>query len=136
MKIEIELSKEQLNLIIKSLEINFRLMMGQANIVADELAEIPVRKEGATDEQWGKEFAMYLERRNDAECVINALSNILYDRMSLPDDSRRMSDMWSALRHAQYLTEHHENNDLRDVRSYEPMQLSDWEMIEVKILEE
>ena len=47
------------------------------------------------------------------------------------EDTHRLSDMWSALRHAQYNLQQHKDD--WDVRAHKPFQMSDWNMIEVEV---
>lgn len=133
MKIQIELTEEQLNLIINSLEITFRTMMGQGNIVADLLAEIPLKKNYEDDQRWYLAFNRYIIERNAASKVINALSAVLWDYGKLPADAHRYSDMWSAFRHLQYQLHPHERYDTRES---EPFAMSDYPMIKVELMEE
>lgn len=134
MKLNIELNEDQLNLLISALEINFRIMMKQGNSVADLLAEYPDKSKCCDEGTWNMAFERYLTSRSDASNVLNALSGILYDNMAMPKDAHRLSDMWSALRHAQYNL--HPHDDGYDVRSCPPIQLGDWPMIKVDIVPE
>lgn len=130
MKLEIELSKEQLQLLINAIEINFRFLMKQESIVTDLLAvsAVPL-KSGKTDKEWEREFDDWLIRSKFAEKNIRVACETLYKEY-MGQDAHRLSDMWSALRHLQY--EQDEEKHDWDVRSCEPMQLSDYPMISVK----
>lgn len=134
MKLNIELNEEQMGLLINALEINFRIMMKQGNIVADLLAEYPDKLKCSDEGAWNRAFEQYLTSRDNASSVLNALSEILYGNMTMPKDAHRLSDMWSALRHAQY--DLHPHDDGYDTRSCPPIQLSDWDMIKVNIVSE
>lgn len=134
MKLEIELSEEQLALMINALEVTFRIMMGQGSIVSNLLAECPVKSECKDKESWDNAFHMYLARRECAEYQINALSDTLYGAYGpLPEDAYRYSDMWSALRHLQYQLH---PTDHWDVRSSKSFQMSDYPMMKVELIEE
>lgn len=135
MKLQIELSEEQLALLINALEVNFRIMMEHGDNAADLLAELPDKEKFQNKADWDKAFEDYLVRRDNAAEVINALSRILYGKYqkSFPKNRDRLSDMWCVLRHAQYLL--HQHDDGYDVRSWEPVQMSDYDMIKVDILE-
>lgn len=136
MKIEIELTEEQLALIIQALEIEFRFMMRQGMTVADQLAQdtFPNKDDYADKNKWNRAFEEYLIRRECAETQVNALHDTLYGRYrsELPKTARRLSDMWSAFRHLQW-----SRLDVKgyDVRSGDPFQMSDWEMIKIKEIE-
>lgn len=132
MKMQMEISEEQLSLIIKSLEVTFRTMMHQGSIVADLLAEMPLKRNYDNEEKWIKAFDEYLIRRECAKNILDSLSDVLYkDRTRVPDDCHRICDMWSAFRHSQY--ELHPHDDCFDIRAREPLQMSDYEMIKVDI---
>ena len=134
MKLQIELSEEQLQLIINSLEVNFRLMMNQGSIVADLLSILPDQEKFEEKEDWDRAFERYLVARDDASNVLNALSHILYGNNNrLPDEAHRLTDLWSVLRNVQYQLHPH---DGYDVRNRSPFQMSDLDLIKVKILEE
>lgn len=133
MKLQIELSEEQLNLLINALEVNFRLMMNQGSIVADLLSILPDQEKFEAKEDWDRAFERYLVARDDASNVLNALSCILYGNSNhLPDEARRLSDMWSVLRNVQYQLHPHGGYDVRSA----PFQMSDLEMMKIKVLEE
>ena len=138
MKLEIELSEEQLKLIINALEVNFRLMMRQGNVVADLLSQIPDESKFDTDESYNRAFHDYILRRNLSGQLLCLAANTLYDgshvKTWIPDSAHKLSDMWSVLRHTQYILR--ESGDVSDVRSYSPIQISDLELMKVKVLEE
>lgn len=107
MKLKIELSEEQLQLIINALEVNFRLMMGQGSIVADLLAQCPDKSKFDNEEDWARAFDRYLLARDFAGMMLNNCGTVLYENRNLPKDAHRLSDMWSVLRHTQYNLEKH-----------------------------
>lgn len=136
MKINVELSKEQLNLIIDALEVNFRLMMRQGSIVSDLLANHVFPNKEKCGKNWQSAFDEWLTKREDASYIIDTLSKILYvPGRDMPDDCHRMSDMWSAFRHLQWQLLHNDD-DHWDVRSIEPFKMSDYDMIKIELLEE
>lgn len=136
MKISVELSEEQLALLINALEINFRMMKpNQAGYIVDFLYEVPNRSE-MTEDTWKRCFERYITSRDDAKIVLDALSKIIYGEYSdsVKKECNRLCDMWSALRHLQYQL--HPNNDGYDVRSRKPIQISDYKMIKVELMEQ
>ena len=56
MKLKIELSEEQLQLLIDALEVNFRLMMRQGSAVADLLAQCPDKSKFDDERAWERAF--------------------------------------------------------------------------------
>lgn len=129
MTLRIELSEEQLQLLINALEVNFRFMMGQGNIVADLLSQCP-DKSKMDERAWDRAFDRYLLTRDFAETLLNNCSEIMYER-TLHEDTHRLSDMWSVLRHVQYNLQ--QNKDDWDVRSHSPFQMSDWDLLKVEV---
>lgn len=132
MVIRIELSKEQLQLLINALEVNFRFMMGQSDIVADLLAQCPDKSKFDDEKAWNRAFERYLLTREIAGKILKSCSEMLYGTESLPEDAHRLSDMWSILRNAQYNARG--TKDSWDVRSHDPIQLSDWDLMGVRLI--
>ena len=129
MTLRIELSEEQLQLLINALEVNFRFMMGQGNIVADLLSQCP-DKSKMDKRAWDRAFDRYLLTRDFAGKLLNNCSEIMYER-TLHEDTHRLSDMWSVLRHVQYNLQ--QNKDDWDVRGHSPFQISDWDLLKVEV---
>lgn len=132
MKLKIELSEEQLQLLINALEINFRFMMRQGNIVADILTQIPNKNKFEDNDAWNRAFEYYLTARDFAGKELDLLSNFMY-KGTLPEDVHRLSDMWAVLRRLQYNLQP-EKSDW-DVRRLEPIQISDFELMKVEVLD-
>lgn len=130
MKLKIELSEEQLQLLINALEVNFRFMMGQGNIVADLLSQCP-DKSKFDDEAWNRVFDRYLLTRDLAGKLLKDCSDMMYGSRTLPEDTHRLSDMWSVLRHTQYNLQ--QNRDDWDERGNKPFQMSDWDLMKVEV---
>lgn len=130
MTLKIELSEEQLQLLINALEVNFRFMMGQGDIVAELLSQLPSKAKFDDVNSWDMVFDRYLLTRDFAGMLLKDCSRALYDGVT-HEDTHRLSDMWSALRHAQYNLQQHKDD--WDVRAHKPFQMSDWNMIEVEV---
>ena len=134
MKIQIDLTEEQLDLMINALEVTFRIMMKQGSIVADLLAEMPFKKDFSGERQWERAFDRYLIERDVASKLMTSVADVLYGDYTnrLPEDAHRYSDIWSALRHLQYELHPH---DGYDTRAYKPFALSDYPMMIVELVE-
>ena len=130
MTLRIELSEEQLQLLINALEVSFRFMMGQGDIIADLLSQCPDKSKFDDERAWDRVFDRYLLTRDFAGGLLNNCSKVLYEGKS-HEDTHRLSDMWSVLRHIQY--ELQQNKDDWDVRSYTPFQMSDWDLMKVEV---
>ena len=133
MTLKIELTEEQLQLLINALEVNFRFMMGQGNIVADLLSQCPDKSKFDDKTAWDRAFDRYLLTRDFAGVLLNNCSKTLYER-TLHEDAHRLSDMWSVLRHTQYNLQ--QNKDDWDVRSHAPFQMSDLDLMKVEVQDE
>lgn len=131
MKLKIELSEEQLQLLINALEVNFRFMMGQGSIVADLLSQCPDKSKFNDEKEWNKVFDRYLLTRDLAGKLLNDCSELMYGNRLLHEDTHRLSDMWSVLRHTKYNLQ--QNRDDWDVRGDKPFQMSDWELMKVEV---
>lgn len=132
MKLKIELSEEQLQLLINALEVNFRFMMSQGSIVADLLSQCPDISKFDNEKTWDRVFDRYLLTRDLGGKLLNTCSNMMYDGI-LPEDTHRLSDMWSVLRHAHYNLQEDKND--WDVRRNKPFQMSDWDLMKVEVEE-
>lgn len=130
MTLRIELSEEQLQLLINALEVNFRFMMGQGDIVADLLSQCPDKSKFDDKKAWDRAFERYLLTRDFAGLLMKDCSKTLYGG-EVHEDTNRLSDMWSVLRHAKYNLEQHEDN--WDVRGYKPFRMSDWDLMKVEV---
>jgi hypothetical protein len=130
MTLRIELSEEQLQLLINALEVNFRFMMGQGDIVADLLSQCPDKSKFDDERAWDRVFERYLLSRAFAGMLLKDCSRTLYGEVQ-HEDTHRLSDMWSVLRHAKYNLQQHK--DYWDVRRYAPSQMSDWNLIKVEV---
>lgn len=130
MKLRIELSEEQLQLLINALEVNFRFMMGQGDIVADLLSQCPDKSKFDDKRAWDRAFERYLLTRDFAGLLMKDCSKTLYGDTA-HEDMHRLSDIWSVLRHTKYNLQQHEDN--WDVRGYKPFQMSDWDLIKVEV---
>lgn len=131
MKLKIELSEEQLQLLINAIEVNFRIMMGQGDIAADLLSQCPDKSKFDDERKWNRAFDLFLLTRDFAGLLLKDVSRTLY-KDTLHENTHRLSDMWSVLRHAQYNIQHNEE-DYHDERSYSPFQMSDWDLMKVEV---
>lgn len=114
MKITIECSDNQADIILQALEDFFRLRMGQPDSVAqslvDDVADI-------------HDIDYYCDKRAMLESAFRMVVNIAYPRNNHSSDTcRNASDLWRCIRHAIYKAEPHDP-DSWDVRDREPIQL-------------
>lgn len=137
-KIRIEMTEEQMNLMIKALELYFRPMMNQWSGLAEHLAFCSIGGNfNSEDDEYRKEkLEKYLVvmglLKKQFEGIGQFWYKIDYMNFTLPKNARNVSDMWSALRHCQWQLS--ENKHDCDVRSGKPMQLGEMPMIKVEIV--
>lgn len=119
MKITIECSDNQADIILQALEDFFRLRMGQADCVAqslvDDVADINI------------DINYYCEKRTMLESAFRTVVNIAYSKKDFwidrsSDTCRNASDLWTCINHAIYMAKPHDM-DSWDVRNREPIQL-------------
>ena len=114
MKITIECSENQADIILQALEDFFRLRMGQADCVAQSLVDDAVDIHDIDN---------YYDKREMLESAFRTVVNIAYPRNNRSSDTcRNAADLWTCIRHAIYMGKPH-NPDSWDVRSREPIRL-------------
>ncbi len=114
MKITIECSDNQADIILQALEDFFRLRMAQPDCVAqslvDDVADI-------------HDIDSYLDMRATLESAFRTVVNVAYPRRIRSSDTcRNAADLWTCIRHAIYIAKPHDP-DSWDVRNRDPIQL-------------
>lgn len=137
MKLQIELTENQLNILIDALESRFRWMLPQQSHIAIEplLCDVVPRKDG-NDEKWHKAFNRWLDRKESAMFAAETLQHIIYGKPYVDKypSHGNVSDMWSVLRHTQWEMLD-EKPEFFDVRGDEPIQLGDEPLMKVEVIE-
>ena len=124
MKITIECSENQADIILHALEDFFRLRMAQPDCVAQSLVDDVADIHGDIDS--------YCDKREMLESAFRMVVNIAYPRNNHSSDTcRNAADLWRCIRHALYKAEPHDP-DSWDVRSIEPIQLGTEPLPEVE----
>lgn len=114
MKITIECSDNQADIILQALEDFFRLRMGQADCVAQSLVD---------DAADLNDIDNYCDKREMLELAFRTVVNIAYPRCKHSSDTcRNAADLWRCIRHVIYMAKPHDP-DSWDVRKCEPIQL-------------
>lgn len=114
MKITIECSENQTDIILQALEDFFHLRIRQADCVAQSLVD---------DAEDVHDIDSYCDKREMLESAFDTVINIAYSRNNRSSDTcRNAADLWSCIRHAVYMEKPHDPDSL-DVRSREPIQL-------------
>ena len=137
MKLQIELTENQLGILIDALESRFRWMMPQQSDLAIDslLNDVAPKKNNYSNEVWSREFDRWIERREHAGEVASTLQRIIYGRPyeDKYPSHRNISDMWRVLRHTQW--EMLDEKFDFDVRECEPIQLGSEPLMKVEVIE-
>ena len=133
MKITIECNEEQADLMVAALEDYFRLRMGQADHMAQSLAD-DIYEWDESNPKNQELFNEYLKRREELGNWYELLIRIAYGRGCCwsSDRCRNAADIWRCLRHELYMTSDCEKSDW-DVRGDEPIQLGTIDLPKIEV---
>lgn len=124
MRITIECSDNQADIILQALEDFFRLRMAQPDCVAQSLVD------DAADLH---DIDSYCDKREMLESAFRMVVNIAYPRNNHSSDTcRNAADLWRCIRHALYKAEP-QDPDSWDGRSIEPIQLGTEQLPKVEV---
>ena len=134
MKLEVEMTSEQLNLLILSTEIYARALMKQPDLVADILAEgrFFYDKE---DPENDKKFNEWLEKREELTENLKVAFSVMFHNSCKSSTCQNLIDLWRVLRHIQYRISDNIDKSLCDVRTSEPYHGGTEPLMQVRILE-
>ena len=134
MKFEVEMSREQLNLLILSTEVYARALMNQPDLVADILAEDRFFYD-KEDPENDKKFHEWIATRDEFTEKLRAALNIMFRDSYKSESCRNLIDIWRVLRHLQYSISENIDKSLYDVRASEPYHGGTEPLIRIRILE-
>lgn len=134
MKFEVEMSQEQLNLLILSTEVYARALMNQPDLVADILAEDRFFYD-KEDPENDKKFHEWIAARNEFTEKLRAALNIMFRDSYKSESCQNLIDIWRVLRHLQYSISDNIDKSLYDVRASEPYHGGTEPLMRVRILE-
>lgn len=134
MKLEVEMTDEQLNLLILSTEIYGRILMNQPDMVADILAEDCFLYD-KDDSDNDRRFHEWLKAREELTEKLCAALNTMFCDSYKSNTCRNLIDIWHVLRHLQYNTSDNINKNLYDVRASEPYQGGTEPLMKVNIID-
>ena len=121
MKVEVEITMEQLNLLILSTEVYARALMNQPDLVADILAEDSFFYD-KEDPENDKRFHEWIAARDELTEKLRAALNIMFRDSYKSETCQNLIDIWHVLRHLQYNASDNIDKNLYDVRASEPYQ--------------
>lgn len=134
MKLEVEMTQEQLNLLILSTEVYARALMNQPDLVADILAEDRFFYD-KEDPENDKRFYEWIAAREELTEKLRAALNIMLRDSYKSATCRNLIDIWRVLRHLQYNISDNIDKRLYDVRASEPYHGGTEPPIKVKVID-
>ena len=121
MKLEVEMTEGQLNLLILSTEVYGRILMNQPDLVADIIAEDRFFYD-KNDPENDRRFHEWIKDRDELTEKLRTALNVMFQDSYKSDTCQNLIDIWHVLRHLQYNISDNLDNNLYDVRSSEPYQ--------------
>ena len=134
MKLEMEMTEEQLNLLILSTEIYGRILMNQPDLVADIIAEDRLFYDKNNPKN-DRRFREWLKDRDEMTEKLRAALNVMFRDTYKSDTCQNLIDIWHVLRHLQYNVSDNIDKNLYDVRSSEPLQGGTEPLMQIRVIE-
>ena len=134
MKLEVEMTQEQLNLLILSTEVYARALMNQPDLVADILAEDRFFYD-KEDPENDKRFHEWIAARDEFTEKLRAALNTMFRDSYKSETCQNLIDIWRVLRHLQYNISDNMDKSLYDVRAFEPYHGGTEQPIKVKVID-
>ena len=134
MKLEVEMTQEQLNLLILSTEVYARALMNQPDLVADILAEDRFFYD-KEDPENDKRFHEWIAARDEFTEKLRAALNTMFRDSYKSESCQNLIDIWRVLRHLQYNISGSIDKSLYDVRASEPYRGGTEPPIKVKVID-
>jgi len=134
MKFEVEMSQEQLNLLILSTEVYARALMNQPDLVADILAEDRFFYD-KEDPENDKKFHEWIAARDELTEKLRSALNIMFRDSYKSETCQNLIDIWRVLRHLQYSISDNIDKSLYDVRASEPYHGGTEPLMRVRVME-
>ena len=134
MKLEMEMTEEQLNLLILSTEVYGRILMNQPDLVADIIAEDRFFYD-KEDPDNDRKFHEWIKARDELTEKLRAALNTMFRDSYKSDTCQNLIDIWHVLRHLQYNISDNIDKNLYDVRASEPYQGGKEPLMKVRVIE-
>ena len=134
MKLEVEMTQEQLNLLILSTEVCARALMNQPDLVADILAEDRFFYD-KEDPENDKRFHEWIAARDEFTEKLRVALNTMFRDSYKSETCQNLIDIWRVLRHLQYNISDNMDKSLYDVRAFEPYHGGTEPPIKVKVID-
>ena len=133
MKLEVEMTEEQLNLLTLSTEIYGRILMNQPDLVADIIAEDRFFYD-KEDPDNDRKFHEWIKARDELTEKLRAALNTMFRDSYKSDTCQNLIDIWHVLRHLQYNISDNIDKNLYDVRASEPYQGGTEPLMQVRVI--
>ena len=133
MKLEVEMTEEQLNLLILSIEVYGRILMNQPDLVADIIAEDRFFYD-KNDPENDRRFHEWINDRDEMTEKLKAALNVMFRDSYKSDTCQNIIDIWHVLRHLQYTTSDNIDKNLYDVRASEPYQGGTEPLMKIRLI--
>jgi len=134
MKLEMEMTEEQLNLLILSTEIYGRILMNQPDLVADIIAEDRFFYD-KEDPDNDRKFHEWIKARDELTEKLRMALNTMFRDSYKSETCQNIIDIWHVLRHLQYNISDNIDKNLYDVRASEPYQGGKEPLMKVRVIE-
>lgn len=134
MKLEVEMTEEQLNLLILSTEIYGRILMNQPDLVAEIIAEDRFFYD-KNDPDNDRRFHKWIEDRDEMTEKLRLALNVIFRDSYKSDTCQNLIDIWHVLRHLQYNISDNLDKRLYDVRASEPYQGGTEPLMQIRIMD-
>ena len=134
MKLEMEMTEEQLNLLILSTEVYGRILMNQPDLVADIIAEDRFFYD-KEDPDNDRKFHEWIKARDELTEKLRMALNTMFRDSYKSGTCQNIIDIWHVLRHLQYNISDNIDKNLYDVRASEPYQGGTEPLMKVRVIE-
>ena len=133
MRLEVEMTGEQLNLLILSTEVYGRILMNQPDLVADIIAEDRFFYD-KNDPENDRRFHEWIKDRDEMTEKLRVALNIMFRDSYKSDICQNLIDIWHVFRHLQYNISDNIDKNLYDVRASEPYQGGTEPLMKIRLI--
>ena len=133
MKLEVQMTEKQLNLLILSTEVYGRILMNQPDLVADIIAEDRFFYD-KNDPENDRRFHEWIKDRDEMTEKLRVALNVMFRDSYKSDTCQNLIDIWHVFRHLQYNISDNIDKNLNDVRASEPYQGGTEPLMKIRLI--
>ena len=133
MRLEVEMTGEQLNLLILSTEVYGRILMNQPDLVADIIAEDRFFYD-KDDPDNDRRFHEWLKTRDEMTEKLRVALNTMFRDSYKSYTCQNLIDIWHVFRHLQYNISDNIDKNFYDVRASEPYQGGTEPLMKIRLI--